>query len=801
METACLRPQEPYGPGDGLGAGPGAALTMKHATFPRSARTERDSPRKPPTQQPSCDCCPYGYHIDLDFVRFCERLAAAGAGSPSHAATKARRRERRRQRQSMDVLLGLAVAPEPEQPHQQVWTIEQTLPQMPPSPVSMPAHASILVRDALQRAVKDFEDTLERSSPTPVPLSPAPVVPPRIPPRRYQIETTCSATATSRTSLTSSPGPPAAASTPVSARYLEQALDAGLWAAASASTAPPPPALQNIRAQIARSLERMRELEEEVKMIPVLKVQLSVLQEEKRKMLLNMEKIRPIKQNGTAHFDVLRIEEPVRSRMRPSSADGMPSSDPQLQEMKRKMDFLLEDIRPTKQNGTAGPKRRATRDIGVGCTVLTRDVGLMPPPPRLRSVGVGTEGQLQLQPQARLSLSATWTEDIPQATAARTAACGSQTQPQPRDTRGCQTEPEPAAARAERRDAGVQAQPMPVQRTHAGVQARPGTQEAGVLCAPRTRDAASSDHTVDDVLCARCCNVRKRTVGLDAAPWPPAVEADSAAAKRVCLSALGDAPAPAPATAAASPHSEPQQAAPAVPAAPAKPRTRSVGCGTAGDRINPFSVNRGVNTDPPVVAAAINRGVNTDAVPAPVKPATVSRATGADLRTPTSSRATNTDARAATAARATNTDPAPRTATSARATNTEPPSRRDAGTATTRRHAVDAGVSCTLLDPAAAPAPAPAPAPDRSPSRAEPGRGAPSPAPTLSPLPQSRIPRPQGSTTPTSPGPPPRRQFKRQDTYTKEPAPVVDITNKSPPPRRAHAEARAAYLIITDILG
>lgn len=53
--------------------------------------------------------------------------------------------------------------------------------------------------------------------------------------------------------------------------------------------------LQNIRQQIARSLERMRELEEEVKMIPVLQVQLSVLQEEKRKMLLHL------KTRGDAH--------------------------------------------------------------------------------------------------------------------------------------------------------------------------------------------------------------------------------------------------------------------------------------------------------------------------------------------------------------------------------------------------------------------------------------------------------------------------------------------------------------------
>ncbi|KAE8743367.1 hypothetical protein FOCC_FOCC011019, partial [Frankliniella occidentalis] len=163
---------------------------------------------------------------------------------------------------------------------------------------------------------------------------------------------------TSRTSSTSSPGPGHA---PVSARSLEQALDAGLWAAA-ASAAPAPPALQNIRAQIARSLERMRELEEEVKMIPVLKVQLSVLQEEKRKMLLQIKQVTPIKQNGISHFDVLKIEEPVRSRVRPSSLDGLHANGPPG------------PPETTATSGPPGPKRRATRDIGVGCTVLTRDV-------------------------------------------------------------------------------------------------------------------------------------------------------------------------------------------------------------------------------------------------------------------------------------------------------------------------------------------------------------------------------------------------------------------------------------------
>lgn len=50
----------------------------------------------------SCNCCPYGYHIDLDFVRYCEALANA---KPSEEELQ--RRSRRRSRKSMEVMLGL----------------------------------------------------------------------------------------------------------------------------------------------------------------------------------------------------------------------------------------------------------------------------------------------------------------------------------------------------------------------------------------------------------------------------------------------------------------------------------------------------------------------------------------------------------------------------------------------------------------------------------------------------------------------------------------------------------------------
>lgn len=55
-----------------------------------------------------CLCCPYGYHIDLDFVRYCEAVAAGSAGDRS-SIERRKKRERRRQCQSMEVLLGLVI--------------------------------------------------------------------------------------------------------------------------------------------------------------------------------------------------------------------------------------------------------------------------------------------------------------------------------------------------------------------------------------------------------------------------------------------------------------------------------------------------------------------------------------------------------------------------------------------------------------------------------------------------------------------------------------------------------------------
>nr|XP_034953371.1 KN motif and ankyrin repeat domain-containing protein 1 isoform X2 [Zootoca vivipara] len=60
--------------------------------------------------------------------------------------------------------------------------------------------------------------------------------------------------------------------------------------------------LQHIREQMAIALKRLKELEEQVKTIPVLQVKISVLQEEKRQMVEKLKSQRVVNQNDAGHF-------------------------------------------------------------------------------------------------------------------------------------------------------------------------------------------------------------------------------------------------------------------------------------------------------------------------------------------------------------------------------------------------------------------------------------------------------------------------------------------------------------------
>lgn len=105
----------------------------RHWAPPQSRGTGMDSHIKNATECDRCDCCPYGYHIHLDFVRYCENLALVPPSSPT--PSELRRKRRRKQRQSMEMLLGL-LPPLPQTPASRE-SYTTTISSVPSVPVSI----------------------------------------------------------------------------------------------------------------------------------------------------------------------------------------------------------------------------------------------------------------------------------------------------------------------------------------------------------------------------------------------------------------------------------------------------------------------------------------------------------------------------------------------------------------------------------------------------------------------------------------------------------------------------------------
>lgn len=53
----------------------------------------------------TCDCCPYGYHIDLDFVRFCESLKDSGNYQSYLEHLQQLKRDKREQRKALQEVM------------------------------------------------------------------------------------------------------------------------------------------------------------------------------------------------------------------------------------------------------------------------------------------------------------------------------------------------------------------------------------------------------------------------------------------------------------------------------------------------------------------------------------------------------------------------------------------------------------------------------------------------------------------------------------------------------------------------
>lgn len=128
--------------------------------------------QKSSSQSPTYFMLPYGYQIDLDFIKYCENLTQL---DPTDAEIQ--RRQRRRQRQSMEVMLGIQM-----QMQNQMDEVSEFWDRKPPAPPPRTHHhyqmeSPIVPRffnqnrhsevanwdSSLNDAVDDFEKTLERS--------------------------------------------------------------------------------------------------------------------------------------------------------------------------------------------------------------------------------------------------------------------------------------------------------------------------------------------------------------------------------------------------------------------------------------------------------------------------------------------------------------------------------------------------------------------------------------------------------------------------------------------------------------
>ncbi|XP_063787352.1 KN motif and ankyrin repeat domain-containing protein 2 isoform X2 [Pseudophryne corroboree] len=88
---------------------------------------------------------------------------------------------------------------------------------------------------------------------------------------------------------TSSISTPSLSRLPSSSSYQQLSSFTPLSSGMSTPVSPTPVHLQHVREQMAVALKRLRQLEEQVKMIPVLQVKISVLQEEKRQLSVQLK--------------------------------------------------------------------------------------------------------------------------------------------------------------------------------------------------------------------------------------------------------------------------------------------------------------------------------------------------------------------------------------------------------------------------------------------------------------------------------------------------------------------------------
>ncbi|XP_035699379.1 KN motif and ankyrin repeat domain-containing protein 1-like isoform X2 [Branchiostoma floridae] len=290
---------------------------------------ESDTPEANPKVDLSpdgkCSCCPYGYHIDLDFLKYCDDISK-GSNIPKIVRPRKPKSPGGPLSPAMDYRAN--TLPRGFYLNSQQSNLPRHAPVVPSSPIS-----PLSVNTSLSSAINSIPETVKETTATkqtvPDPRENAssvygynsstrrPSLPGDLPipftsPNSNSVFTMPAALANqsnsgSSSSLSSqlstqsssgqfSPHSEMSGDTKHSLGVQTPAslLSPGSSSRGSGASTPQPPAvssamLQGIREQIAASLKRIKVLEEQVKEIPVLQVKISVLKEEKRLLMMQLK--------------------------------------------------------------------------------------------------------------------------------------------------------------------------------------------------------------------------------------------------------------------------------------------------------------------------------------------------------------------------------------------------------------------------------------------------------------------------------------------------------------------------------
>lgn len=188
----------------------------------------------------------------------------------------------------------------------------------------------------------------------------------------------------------------------------------------STPVSPTPAHLQHVREQMAVALRKIRELEEQVKTIPVLQVKISVLQEEKRQLSVQLKSQKFLghtlgfgrvgRPRGELYIDI--PEEEVSSGagattrvaagpLSPTTPTSPEDSRPQADSGCEIEDtVIVGGARPAGQRevrtiGVGPEEAMASQQVDVGIGVQEQDLGLVPETEALKSQVGQLEGQLK----------------------------------------------------------------------------------------------------------------------------------------------------------------------------------------------------------------------------------------------------------------------------------------------------------------------------------------------------------------------------------------------------------------------